>query len=192
MCVCVGGGGKTGKAIAPSGTDPWRSTRTSGSEPVVGSEELFLIGRDESSSASGNVEPSKIGVFKAWAHCISQQSRCSLLLTRLRPRERITYSLRRFQNPSHRHDARKVQQPIFGANNLTVVYLACDEPTLQQLNGLNDFKFCFTFNNGGCGTLLPVFFRIMAEVRQYGEEAAHHVAEQVLVAASRCCLYRSK
>ena len=72
-------------------------------------------------------------------------------------------------------------QPIFGANNLTGrVSPACDEPTLQQLNGLNDFKFCFTFNNGGCGTLLPVFFRIMAEVRQYGEEAAHHVAEQVL------------
>ena len=52
-------------------------------------------------------------------------------------------------------------QPIFGANNLTG-----SSPPLDG-SGLSDsIKWKVTFNNGGVGTFLPLFFRLLNEMRQ--------------------------
>jgi hypothetical protein len=74
----------------------------------------------------------------------------------------------------------KFNQPIFGANNLTGrVPPAADQNFLQQFD-LKEYKFCFTFNEGGCGTFLPIFFRIMGAIKQFGEEAAAKLVPQVM------------
>ena len=152
------------------------------SEPVVGSEELFLIRRDRVNfRVSETSKPSKIGVFKGVGSLYLTTE--SMFFVADVPKAQGPHKLRfeSFRIPLIKMTREKFNQPIFGANNLTGrVAPACDANTLEQLNGLNDFKFCFTFTNGGCGTFLPIFFRIMGEVRRYGEEAAHHVAEQVL------------
>lgn len=52
-------------------------------------------------------------------------------------------------------------QPIFGANNLTGA-----SPPLDG-SGLPDtIKWKISFNNGGVGTFLPLFFRLLNEMRQ--------------------------
>jgi WW domain-binding protein 2 len=52
-------------------------------------------------------------------------------------------------------------QPIFGANNLTGA-----SPPLDG-SGLTDtIKWKLAFNNGGVGTFLPLFFRLLNEMRQ--------------------------
>ena len=126
-------------------------------------------------------KPSKTGVFKSVGSLYLTTE--SIFFVADYPKSQGAAKIRfdSFRIPLTQLSNEKFNQPIFGANNLTgQVSPVCDAQTLQQLNGLNDFKFCFSFNNGGCGTFLPIFFRIMAEVREYGEDAAQHVAEQVL------------
>ena len=65
MCVCVRGGedweSDSAERDGPMALNP----HLSGSEPVVGSEELFLIRRDRVKfRVSEMSKPSKIGVFK--------------------------------------------------------------------------------------------------------------------------------
>jgi len=51
-------------------------------------------------------------------------------------------------------------QPIFGANNLSG-----ESPPLEG-TGLQDIiKWVLYFNNGGVGTFLPLFFRLLSEMR---------------------------
>uniref|UniRef100_A0A7S2I5W5 Uncharacterized protein n=1 Tax=Haptolina brevifila TaxID=156173 RepID=A0A7S2I5W5_9EUKA len=52
-------------------------------------------------------------------------------------------------------------QPIFGANNMTGT-----SPPLDGSGFVEDIKWCISFNNGGVGTFLPLFFRLLAEMRQ--------------------------
>merc|ERR1712146_834844 len=52
-------------------------------------------------------------------------------------------------------------QPIFGANNMT----GCSPP-LDLPEGSEDYKWCISFRNGGVGTFLPFFFRLLQEMRQ--------------------------
>jgi len=52
-------------------------------------------------------------------------------------------------------------QPIFGANNLTG-----NSPPLEGTALEEDIKWCISFNNGGVGTFLPLFFRLVTEMRQ--------------------------
>jgi len=54
----------------------------------------------------------------------------------------------------------KFNQPIFGANNLTG-----DSPPLDAADG-EKYKWCLSFRNGGVGTFLPFFFRLLTEMRQ--------------------------
>jgi hypothetical protein len=55
----------------------------------------------------------------------------------------------------------KFNQPIFGANNLTGA-----NPPLGE-SGLDEqIKWCISFRNGGVGTFLPFFFRLLGEMRQ--------------------------
>jgi len=51
-------------------------------------------------------------------------------------------------------------QPIFSANNMTGTNPPLDGSECQQ-----DIKWCLSFNEGGVGTFLPVFFRLLHEMR---------------------------
>merc|ERR1719231_1267951 len=77
-------------------------------------------------------------------------------------------------------------QPIFGANNLTGV-----SPPLQGSSCEEDIQWRFGFNEGGVGTFLPIFFRLLQDMRQrmQGQSAAapppmaQPVVEQLVQAA---------
>ena len=54
----------------------------------------------------------------------------------------------------------KFNQPIFGANNMTG-----QSPPLDQPVENGQYKWCISFRNGGVGTFLPFFFRLLQEMR---------------------------
>jgi len=51
-------------------------------------------------------------------------------------------------------------QPIFGANNMTG-----ESPALEASACQGDIKWCISFKEGGVGTFLPLFFRLLGEMR---------------------------
>uniref|UniRef100_A0A7S4BCM4 GRAM domain-containing protein n=2 Tax=Chrysotila carterae TaxID=13221 RepID=A0A7S4BCM4_CHRCT len=51
-------------------------------------------------------------------------------------------------------------QPIFGANNLTGTSAPLDGSSCHE-----DIKWKLAFNEGGVGTFLPLFFRLLTEMR---------------------------
>lgn len=51
-------------------------------------------------------------------------------------------------------------QPIFGANNMTGV-----TPALEGSSCQGDIKWCISFKEGGVGTFLPLFYRLLGEMR---------------------------
>jgi len=71
------------------------------------------------------------------------------------------FEFRSFEMPLDKLEQEKFNQPIFGANNLSGVV----RPTPGM--GLDvDSKFKISFNKGGAGTLLPLFFKALLEARQ--------------------------
>merc|ERR1712094_12502 len=71
----------------------------------------------------------------------------------------------------------KFNQPIFGAN-----YLSGDAFPLEE-NGITDggATFSLTFNHGGCGTFLPLFYQLLGELQ---EQRANASANSLAQAAS--------
>jgi len=57
-------------------------------------------------------------------------------------------------------------QPIFGANNMTGL-----SPPLDLPDGADHWKWCLSFRNGGVGTFLPFFFRLLQEMRRRMQES---------------------
>mmetsp|Transcript_77846 Transcript_77846/g.176037 ORF Transcript_77846/g.176037 Transcript_77846/m.176037 type:complete len:216 (+) Transcript_77846:51-698(+) len=60
------------------------------------------------------------------------------------------------------------EQPIFGANYLAGKTGAADEAP-QEIAALFDGQlasFSLTFNHGGCGTFLPLFFQLLSEAQE--------------------------
>lgn len=63
----------------------------------------------------------------------------------------------------------KFNQPIFGANNLTgMVFSVADGGASSESP---PWEFTFYFKEGGCGTFLPLFFRILEAMRSAPLEA---------------------
>eukprot|EP00929_Paragymnodinium_shiwhaense_P030102 TRINITY_DN17113_c0_g2_i1.p1 TRINITY_DN17113_c0_g2~~TRINITY_DN17113_c0_g2_i1.p1 ORF type:complete len:222 (+),score=44.25 TRINITY_DN17113_c0_g2_i1:59-724(+) len=60
----------------------------------------------------------------------------------------------------------KFEQPIFGANYLGGVAHPLEEGSI--LDG--GAAFSLTFNNGGCGTFLPLFYQLLHEMQEQREE----------------------
>jgi hypothetical protein len=68
-------------------------------------------------------------------------------------------------------------QPIFGANNLTG-----KSPPLDLPEGSDHYKWCISFRNGGVGTFLPFFFRLLQEMRSRMQQAAQPQANATVQA----------
>mmetsp|Transcript_41075 Transcript_41075/g.114160 ORF Transcript_41075/g.114160 Transcript_41075/m.114160 type:complete len:222 (-) Transcript_41075:100-765(-) len=66
------------------------------------------------------------------------------------------------------------QQPIFGANYLEGGAVPAENaaPEAAAILGTAPAPFSLTFNCGGCGTFLPLFFKLMAEVQERQQQAA--------------------
>lgn len=64
-------------------------------------------------------------------------------------------------------------QPIFGANNMTGL-----SPPLDLPEGADHWKWCISFRNGGVGTFLPFFFRLLQEMRRRMQEASSTATAQ--------------
>eukprot|EP00929_Paragymnodinium_shiwhaense_P030098 TRINITY_DN17113_c0_g1_i1.p1 TRINITY_DN17113_c0_g1~~TRINITY_DN17113_c0_g1_i1.p1 ORF type:complete len:218 (+),score=42.52 TRINITY_DN17113_c0_g1_i1:120-773(+) len=60
----------------------------------------------------------------------------------------------------------KFEQPIFGANYLGGVAHPVEEGSI--VDGGADFAL--TFNNGGCGTFLSLFYKLLAEIEEQRDE----------------------
>ena len=69
-------------------------------------------------------------------------------------------------------------QPIFGANNLTGT-----SPPLDGTGLVDEIKWCVYFNNGGVGTFLPLFFRLVSEMRTRMAQPAANSTTDVFSAA---------
>ena len=71
-------------------------------------------------------------------------------------------SIEAFDLPLATMRSEKFNQPIFGANNLSGT-----TPPLAGSTGLaDDINWKIAFNNGGAGTFLHIFFRLLVEMRQ--------------------------
>ena len=71
-------------------------------------------------------------------------------------------------------------QPIFGANNMTGL-----SPPLDLPEGADHWKWCISFRNGGVGTFLPFFFRLLQEMRRRMQEASAPTAQPTQVKTTR-------
>ena len=72
----------------------------------------------------------------------------------------------------------RFNQPIFGANNMS----GANEPLPG--GGLSDeIKWTLTFKDGGVGTFLPLFFRLLSEMRTRMSQPAAPATPEVLSAA---------
>jgi len=69
-------------------------------------------------------------------------------------------SLEGFDLPIATLTQESFNQPIFGANNLSGV-----SPPLEGTGLEENIKWYLYFNNGGVGTFLPLFFRLLTEMR---------------------------
>lgn len=98
-------------------------------------------------------------------------------------------SISGFDMPLATMQNEKFNQPIFGANNMTGV-----SPPLEGGGLTEDIKWCLSFKDGGVGTFLPLFFRLLMEMRSrmaapanyaHTEQAAipQVVAQQIVGAA---------
>lgn len=78
-----------------------------------------------------------------------------------RPRELDGRSFNSFDIPLAYLSNENFNQPILGANNLTAMVAPITE---LGLTGMSTFKI--SFNEGGCGTFLPIFIALVQNIRQ--------------------------
>lgn len=120
----------------------------SNGQPVPMQNEIFMLSRSgirfSAKRSSGKMESSS-GV---------------LYLTTLRMVYVGEGDGKSFDMPLATVAAEKFNQPIFGANNMTG-----ESPPLDNATADN-WKWCISFRNGGVGTFLPFFFRLLTEMRQ--------------------------
>lgn len=73
-----------------------------------------------------------------------------------------------FEVPLVTMERPKFQQPIFGANYLEGVAVP-EDPSLDSPLAAGGAYFSLTFNSGGCGTFLPIFYRLLGEIWEQGD-----------------------
>jgi hypothetical protein len=84
-----------------------------------------------------------------------------------------------FELPLRGLTAEKFNQPVFGAN-----YLSGRAACVPGMGLTGDASFSLTFNEGGAGTFLSLFFRALAESRLPAEQASAHATLRSTVIAT--------
>jgi len=125
-----------------------QNPQLSAGQPVPMANEMFVLSR------SGISFSAKAG------HTKVDSSGGTLFLSTLRMVFVSDRSETSFDMPLATLLDEKFNQPIFGANNLTGA-----SPPLDIAQESGNYKWCIKFNNGGVGTFLPFFFRLLQEMR---------------------------
>ena len=124
-----------------------QNPQLNGGEPVPMANELFVLSR------GGIHFTAKAGRAKTDAYGV-------LYLSTLRMVFVSDKADQAFDIPLATLEKESFNQPIFGANNMTGFSPPLDQPVE---NG--PYKWCISFRNGGVGTFLPFFFRLLQEMR---------------------------
>lgn len=122
-----------------------------GTDPVPMPGEVFVLSRD------GIAFSAKSGRTKFEGKGFMQLSTLRIVFVA----SRRGGSLQAFDIPLATMRRESFNQPIFGANNLTGT-----SPPLQGSSCEEDIQWKFAFNEGGVGTFLPIFFRLLQDMRQ--------------------------
>lgn len=118
-------------------------------QPVPMANEMFVLAR------SGINFSAKLGGSKSEANGTLFLSTLRMVFVTDRPTDN---GLNNFDIPLATLEQESFNQPIFFANNMT----GCSPP-LDGSDGV--YKWCISFKNGGVGTFLPFFFRLLQEMR---------------------------
>lgn len=122
----------------------------SGSDPVPMPNELFVLSRDGISFTA------KSGRTKYEGRGFMQLSTLRIVFVATRRNG----NLQAFDIPLATMTKESFNQPIFGANNLSGI-----SPPLQGSSCTEDFHWRISFTEGGVGTFLPIYFRLLNEMR---------------------------
>jgi len=137
-----------------------------GGQPVPMNGEIFVLSRDGISFSA-----------KSGSHKFEGKGDLYLSTLRLvfvgKPNGRLSG----FDIPIATLVNESFNQPIFGANNLTGTSPPLDGTGLEA-----DIKWGIYFNNGGVGTFLPLFFRLLSEMRTRMSQPAAPAASAVFSA----------
>ena len=126
-----------------------QNPQLSGSQPAPMAGELFVLSRDTIHCTVKGVSGCKID-----AHGTLFLSTLRMVFVSEKPGSSFDIPLATLKNESF-------NQPIFWANNMTGVSPPLDQPP----ECTQEYKWCVEFRNGGVGTFLPFFFRLLHEMR---------------------------
>ena len=146
-----------------------QNPQLNGGEPVPMANELFVLSR------GGIHFTAKAGRAKTDAYGV-------LYLSTLRMVFVSDKADQAFDIPLATLEKESFNQPIFGANNMS----GTSEPLPGGLT--DEIKWTLTFKEGGVGTFLPLFFRLLGEMRHRMSAESHYdhnfeqppVAQQVV------------
>jgi len=144
-----------------------QNPQVNGTMPVPMDNELFVLSRGgiAFSAKSGSTKVEDSGVIH---------------LSTLRMVFVSDSGSKHFDIPLATLEDEKFNQPIFGANNMT----GANSP-LDLADGAPHYKWCISFRNGGVGTFLPFFFRLLQEMRQRMQQPAVPIAQPITGAAQQ-------
>lgn len=122
-------------------------------QPVPMEGEMFVLSRDgiSFSAKSGSTKLESYGTL--YLSTLRMVIVCDISNSRT--------NFQGFDMPLATLSEEKFNQPIFGANNMTG-----SNPPLDGSGLTDSIKWCISFRNGGVGTFLPFFFRLLQEMRQ--------------------------
>ena len=147
-------------------TMAFNPTVTSNGTPVTPEDanEVFLLSRG---GISFSVEAKETGKFSGNGTLFLTSHSIFFVAKKITTQRGLQFVS--FRLPITNITEEKFNQPIFGANNLS------GKCSPVVVGSTSDFKFKFSFNNGGCGTFLPIFFMSMERGRQDSRRFAQEV-----------------
>ncbi|KAG2706317.1 hypothetical protein I3843_05G087800 [Carya illinoinensis] len=133
--------------------------------PVPFVNELFVLARDGVEFEIDKIPGSNGGHFKAKGTIYLSNIR--MVFVANKPVGNFTA----FDMPLLYVHGEKFNQPIFFCNNISGhVEPVVPENQHRALYSTHSFKILF--KEGGCGTFVPLFFNLIASVRQYNQQSA--------------------
>ena len=128
-------------------------------------DEMFLLSRD---GIGFSVEAKETGKFTGNGTLFLTSHSIFFVAKKVTTQRGLQFTS--FRLPIANIVEEKFNQPIFGANNLS------GKCSPVVVGSTSDFTFQFRFNNGGCGTFLPIFFMSMERGRQDSRRFAQEIA----------------
>ena len=127
--------------------------------PIVAGDETFLLRRD---GLTFEAKEKTLGKFPGKGSLYLTTR--SLFFVAAKPKLVSGLEFSSFRIPLQGLVKEKFHQPIFGANYLSGL---CP-PVVGGDRGIGDIKWRFTFKEGGVGKFLPLYYMVLARMREDG------------------------